>query len=89
MSAAVATFSHIATKVSSAHTSLQNGPETPNHALQRTATAVTARAIFERSVGRFGAFFVRATVGHAPRQPPRSLSLRSLGHSERLSPKGH
>ena len=53
----------------------------PNNALQRTATAVTARAIFARSVLLFRAIFLRSTVGHAPRQPTQSLSLGSLGAS--------
>ena len=43
--------------------------ETPNHALQRTATAVTARA----STAAF------PPTMHGPRQPPPSLSLGSLG----------
>ena len=43
--------------------------ETPNHALQRTATAVTARA----SAAAF------PPAMHGPRQPPPSLSLGSLG----------
>ena len=42
---------------------------TPNHALQRTATAVTARA----STAAF------PPAMHGPRQPPPSLSLGSLG----------
>ena len=42
---------------------------TPNHALQRTATAVTARA----SAAAF------PPAMHGPRQPPPSLSLGSLG----------
>ena len=42
---------------------------TPNHALQRTATAVTARA----SAAAF------PPTMHGPRQPPPSLSLGSLG----------
>ena len=44
--------------------------ETPNHALQRTATAVTACAADRRHL---------STHRHSPRQPPPSLSLRSLG----------
>ena len=49
-------------------------PETPNHALQRTATAVTARAS--------AAAFPPAV--HGPRQPPPSLSLGSLGAEHRM-----
>ena len=45
--------------------------ESPNHALQRTATAVTARA----SAAAF------PPTMHGPRQPPPSLSLGSLGVS--------
>src|SRR5260221_11696688 len=48
-------------------------------ALQRTAPRVTARAFCERSVSYIWASFVRATVGHAPRHAPPSLSLGSLG----------
>ena len=44
-------------------------PATPNHALQRTAPAVTARA----SASAF------PLTMHGPRQPPPSLSLGSLG----------
>ena len=44
---------------------------TPNHALQRTATAVTARA----SAAAF------PPAMHGPRQPPPSLSLGSLAVS--------
>jgi hypothetical protein len=50
-------------------------PETPNHALQRTAPRVTARAFCERSGSYIWASGVRATVGHAPRHAPPSLSL--------------
>jgi hypothetical protein len=46
-----------------------NSTMTPNHALQRTATAVTARA----SAAAF------PPTMHGPRQPPPSLSLGSLG----------
>ena len=46
----------------------------PNHALQRTAPAVTARA----STAAF------PPAMHGPRQPPPSLSLGSLGVSSRL-----
>ena len=46
----------------------------PNHALQRTATAVTAPASGLRL----------SPTAQEPRQPPRSLSLRSLGVSSRL-----
>ena len=45
----------------------------PNHALQRTATAVTARA----SAAAF------PPAMHGPRQPPPSLSLGSLGVATR------
>ena len=44
--------------------------ETPNHALQRTATAVTACAPDRRHL---------SAHRHRPRQPPPSLSLGSLG----------
>jgi hypothetical protein len=54
---------------------------TPNHALQRTAPRVTARAFCERSAIYIWASFVCATVGHAPRHAPPSLSLGSLGHA--------
>ena len=50
-------------------------PTSPNHALQRTAPRVTARAFCERSGIYTWASFVRSTVGHAP----PSLSLGSLG----------
>ena len=50
-------------------------PATPNHALQRTATAVTACAADRRHL---------STHRHRPRQPPPSLSLRSLGVIQRL-----
>ena len=53
--------------------------QTPNHALQRTAPRVTARAFCERSASYIWASAVRATVGHAPRHAPPSLSLGSLG----------
>jgi len=56
---------------------------TPNHALQRTAPRVTARAFCERSGSYIWASGVRATVGHAPRHAPQSLSLGSLGHMQR------
>ena len=52
---------------------------TPNHALQRTAPRVTARAFCERSGIYIWASLVRSTGGHAPRHAPPSLSLRSLG----------
>ena len=52
---------------------------TPNHALQRTAPRVTARAFCERSAIYIWALSVRSTVGHAPRHAPPSLSLRSFG----------
>ena len=45
----------------------------PNHALQRTATAATARA----SAAAF------PPTMHGPRQPPPSLSLGSLGERSR------
>ena len=48
---------------------------TANHALQRTAPRVTARAFCERSVSYIWASCVRSTVGHAPRHAPPSLSL--------------
>ena len=51
---------------------------TPNHALQRTAPRVTARAFCERSAIYICASSVRSTLGHAPRHAPPSLSLRSL-----------
>ena len=51
---------------------------TPNHALQRTAPRVTARAYCERSGSYICGVSVRATVGHAPRPAPPSLSLGSL-----------
>ena len=51
---------------------------TPNHALQRTAPRVTARAFCERSGSYIRPSFVRSTVGHAPRHAPPSLSLGSL-----------
>ena len=51
----------------------------PNHALQRTAPRVTARAIFARRFSLFWVSFVRSTVGHAPRHAPPSLSLGSFG----------
>jgi hypothetical protein len=44
--------------------------QSPNHALQRTATAVTARA----------SAAALPPAMHGPRQPPPSLSLGSLGH---------
>ena len=47
---------------------------TPNHALQRTGVAVTARA----SAAAF------PPAMHGPRQPRPSLSLGSLGHFARL-----
>ena len=52
---------------------------TPNHALQRTAPRVTARAFCERSAIYIWASVVRSTLGHAPRHAPPSLSLGSLG----------
>ena len=57
---------------------------TPNHALQRTAPRVTARAFCERSGSYICGVSVRSTVGHAPRRAPQSLSLGSLGDSARL-----
>ena len=56
----------------------------PNHALQRTAPRVTARAFCGRSGIYIWASVVRSTVGHAPRHAPPSLSLRSLGDSAHL-----
>ena len=44
-------------------------PETPNHALQRTAPCVTAPA----SAAAF------PPAMQVPRRPPQSLSLRSFG----------
>ena len=55
---------------------------TPNHALQRTAPRVTARAFCERSATYIWASAVRSAVGHAPRHAPPSLSLGSLGVAE-------
>ena len=57
---------------------------TPNHALQRTAPRVTARAFCERSGIYICGVSVRATVGHAPRHAPPSLSLGSLGVTPRI-----
>ena len=57
---------------------------TPNHALQRTAPRVTARAFCERSGSYIWASIVRSTVGHAPRRAPQSLSLGSLGVATRV-----
>jgi len=51
----------------------------PNHALQRTAPRVTARAFCEPSGSYIWAFVVRATARHAPRHAPPSLSLGSFG----------
>ena len=48
---------------------------TPNHALQRTATSVTACAADRRHL---------STHRHSPRQPPPSLSLGSLGATPRI-----
>ena len=59
--------------------SLSTFKQTPNHALQRTAPRVTARAFCERSALYLCGVSVRATVGHAPRHAPPSLSLGSLG----------
>ena len=56
-----------------------NPMKSPNHALQRTAPRVTARAFCERSAIYIWASAVRSTVGHAPRHAPPSLSLGSLG----------
>ena len=58
-------------------------PTSPNHALQRTAPRVTARAFCERRVIYIWASAVRSTVGHAPRHAPPSLSLGSLGVAAR------
>ena len=55
----------------------------PNHALQRTAPRVTARAFCERSSIYIWASVVRSTVGHAPRHAPPSLSFGSLGVATR------
>ena len=65
--------------------SLSTFKQTPNHALQRTAPRVTARAFCERSTLYIWASSVRSTVGHAPRHAPPSLSLGSLGHSTRMT----
>ena len=46
-------------------------------------TGRTARAFCERSAIYIWASAVRATVGHAPRHAPPSLSLGSLGDSAR------
>ncbi len=51
----------------------------PNHALQRTAPRVTARAFCERSDIYICGVSVSSTGGHAPRHSPPSLSLGSLG----------
>ena len=59
---------------------------TPNHALQRTAPRVTARAFCERSAIYIWASVFRPTVGHAPRHAPPSLSLGSLGRFARFLP---
>ena len=55
----------------------------PNHALQRTAPRVTARAFCERSGIYICGVSVRSTVWHAPRHAPPSLSLGSLGVARR------
>ena len=65
---------------------LPNRTETPNHALQRTAPRVTARAFCERSAIYIWASSVRSTVGHAPRHAPPSLSLGSLAVSRTSLP---
>ena len=52
-----------------------NPMKSPNHALQRTAPRVTARAFCERSGIYILASVVRSAVGHAPRHAPPSLSL--------------
>ena len=57
---------------------------TPNHALQRTAPRVTARAFCVRRFLVHCSSFLRSTVGHAPRHAPPSLSLRSLGRTTRM-----
>ena len=59
--------------------SVLNPMKSPNHALQRTAPRVTARAFCEPRAIYIWASFVRSTVGHAPRHAPPSLSLGSLG----------
>ena len=58
--------------------SVLNPMKSPNHALQRTAPRVTARAFCERSGIYICGISVRSTVGHAPRHAPPSLSLGSL-----------
>ena len=66
------------------HAKMKSESATPNHALQRTAPRVTARAFCERSASYISASVVRSTVGHAPRHAPPSLSLGSLGVTPRL-----
>ena len=65
-----------------------NPMKSPNHALQRTAPRVTARAFCERSGIYIWASAVRSTVGHAPRHAPPSLSLGSLGELAEPSSEG-
>ncbi len=76
-------FSESASPSSRFSTLMHNRPESPNHALQRTAPRVTARAFCERSAIYIWASLVRSTVGHAPRHAPPSLSLRSFGDATR------
>ena len=58
---------------SQCHRRSANRPESPNHALQRTAPGVTACAPARRPAP--------ATFPHRLRRPPQSLSLGSLGAS--------
>ena len=59
-----------------------NPMRSPNHALQRTAPRVTARAFYERRGIYICAVSVRSTLGHAPRHAPPSLSLGFSYQSE-------
>ena len=65
-------------------------PETPNHALQRTAPRVTGAAISSSNPSRpsVALSYVRCpslrSTTQLPRHAPPSLSLGSLGHSTRL-----
>ena len=78
MRSACASFSSPVTRSSPASTTVsrllfhvsRESNRTPNHALQRTATAVTAAASCLRL----------SPTAQPPRQPPPSLSLGSLGH---------
>ena len=66
--------SRLPTAYSCAATMTNPNQPSPNHALQRTATAVTARA----SAAAF------PPAMHGPRQPPPSLSLGSFGDATRV-----